>query len=32
MIIFNNDQLRRRMVAEQQELEDIIKWVEGGTP
>lgn len=28
-IIFNKDQLRRRMVAEQQELEDIIKWIEG---
>jgi hypothetical protein len=28
-IIFRNDQLRRRMAAEQQELEDIIKWVEG---
>ena len=28
-IIFRNDQLRRRMVAEQQELEDIIKWLEG---
>lgn len=28
-IIFKNDQLRRRMAAEQQELEDIIKWIEG---
>lgn len=28
-IIFRNDQLRRRMIAEQQELEDIIKWIEG---
>jgi hypothetical protein len=28
-IIFKNDQLRRRMPAEQQELEDIIKWIEG---
>jgi len=27
-IIINNDQLRRRMADEQQELEDIIKWVE----
>jgi hypothetical protein len=31
-IIFRNDQLRRRMVAEQQELEDIIKWIEGSGP
>ncbi|HET9587836.1 MAG TPA: hypothetical protein VFO91_03510 [Anaerolineales bacterium] len=29
MIIFNNEQLRRRMSAEHEELEDIIKWVEG---
>lgn len=29
-IIFKNDQLRRRMPAEQEELEDIIKWIEGG--
>ncbi|HEX6270671.1 MAG TPA: hypothetical protein VFZ43_10570, partial [Anaerolineales bacterium] len=29
MIIFNNEQLRRRMVAEQEELEDVIKWIEG---
>ena len=28
-IIFKNDQLRRRMAAEQQELEEIIKWIEG---
>jgi hypothetical protein len=28
-IIFANDQLRRRMPAEQQELEEIIKWIEG---
>jgi hypothetical protein len=28
-IISANDQLRRRMAAEQQELEDIIKWIEG---
>jgi hypothetical protein len=28
-IISTNDQLRRRMVAEQQELEEIIKWIEG---
>jgi hypothetical protein len=28
-IIFANDQMRRRMVAEQQELEEIIKWIEG---
>jgi hypothetical protein len=28
-IIFKNDQLRRRMAAEQEELEDIIKWIEG---
>jgi len=28
-IIFKNDQLRRRMPAEQEELEDIIKWIEG---
>jgi hypothetical protein len=28
-IIFKNDQLRRRMPAEQQELEDVIKWIEG---
>jgi hypothetical protein len=27
-IIFNNDQLRQRMTAEQQELENIIKWIE----
>lgn len=27
-IIFNSDQLRRRMTAEQQELEEIIKWIE----
>ena len=27
-IIFNNDQLRQRMTAEQQELEEIIKWIE----
>jgi hypothetical protein len=27
-IIFNNDQLRRRMTKEQQELEEIIKWIE----
>ena len=27
-IIFNNDQLRQRMPAEQQELEEIIKWIE----
>ncbi len=26
--IFNNDQLRRRMTTQQQELEDIIKWIE----
>ncbi len=27
-IIFNNDELRQRMANEQQELEDIIKWIE----
>lgn len=27
-IIFNNDQLRKRMAAQQKELEDIIKWIE----
>lgn len=27
-IIFNNDQLRKRMAPQQQELEDIIKWIE----
>ncbi len=27
-IIFNNDQLRQRMTTEQQDLEDIIKWIE----
>jgi hypothetical protein len=27
-IIFNNDQLRQRMTTEQQELEEIIKWIE----
>jgi len=27
-IIINNDQLRKRMADEQQELEDIIKWIE----
>jgi hypothetical protein len=27
-IIFNNDQLRKRMANKQQELEDIIKWTE----
>ncbi|HET9908906.1 MAG TPA: hypothetical protein VFQ23_19805 [Anaerolineales bacterium] len=27
-IIFNNDQLRKRMASQQQELEDIIKWIE----
>lgn len=27
-IIFNNHQLRRRMTSEQEELEDIIKWIE----
>jgi hypothetical protein len=27
-IIFNNDQLRKRMGPQQQELEDIIKWIE----
>lgn len=26
--IFNNDQLRKRMTAEEQDLEDIIKWIE----
>lgn len=31
-IIFNNDQLRRRMTAEQQELEEIIKWIEVNNP
>jgi hypothetical protein len=31
-IIFNNDQLRRRMTNEQQELEDIIKWIEVSGP
>jgi hypothetical protein len=27
-IIFSNDQLSQRMTAEQQELEEIIKWIE----
>lgn len=27
-LIFTNDQLRRRMTAEEQELEEIIKWIE----
>jgi hypothetical protein len=31
-IIIKNDQLRRRMTTEQQELEDIIKWIETNGP
>jgi hypothetical protein len=31
-IIFNNDQLRHRMTTEQQELEEIIKWIEVSGP
>lgn len=31
-LIFNNDQLRKRMTAEQQELEEIIKWIEVSGP
>ena len=31
-IIFNNDQLRKRMAPQQQELEDIIKWIEVSGP
>lgn len=29
-LIMNNPQLRQRMSAEQQDLEDIIRWIEGG--